>query len=49
MSFEKAKAALESQGLAERIRVLTESSATVELAAAALGVEAARIAKTLAI
>lgn len=48
MSFEKAKAALESQGLAERIRVLTESSATVELAATALGVEAARIAKTLA-
>lgn len=34
-------------GVAERIREFTVSSATVELAAVAVGVEAARIAKTL--
>lgn len=35
-------------GIAERVRVLEESSATVPLAAKALGTELARIAKTLA-
>ena len=34
-------------GMEERVRELEESSATVELAAAALGCEPARIAKTL--
>lgn len=48
MSFECARRALEALGFGDRIRVLHESSATVELAARALGVEAARIAKTLA-
>ena len=47
MSFDKAKEHLEKYGLADRIRVLEQSSATVELAAAALGCEPARIAKSL--
>ena len=47
MSYEKAKAHLERYGLADRIQLFDVSSATVELAAAALGVEGARIAKTL--
>ncbi len=47
MSFEKAKAHLEKFGLADRIRVFTVSSATVSLAAEALGTQEARIAKTL--
>ena len=47
MSLEKARAHLEKYGLADRIREFDVSSATVELAAAAVGVEPARIAKTL--
>ncbi len=47
MSFEKAKQYLETKGYADRIIVPSESTATVELAAAALGTEPAAIAKTL--
>lgn len=47
MSYEKAKAHLEKFGLADRIKLLDQSSATVELAAEALGCEPARIAKSL--
>lgn len=47
MSFDRAKAHLEKYDLQDRIRVFETSSATVELAAAAAGVEPARIAKTL--
>ena len=47
MSMERAKAHLAKFGLEDRIQEFTESSATVELAAQRLGVEPARIAKTL--
>ena len=47
MSIEKVRAYLETQGVAQRIQEFPVSSATVELAAQALGVEGARIAKTL--
>ena len=47
MSIERARAHLAKYGLEDRIRELTVSSATVALAAAALGCEPARIAKTL--
>ena len=47
MSIERARAHLAKYGFAERIREFTVSSATVALAAAALGTEEARIAKTL--
>ena len=47
MSIERARAYLDEKGVADRIRELDHSSATVELAAEALGVEPARIAKTL--
>jgi len=47
MAFEKAKAHLEKYGLSDRIKVFDVSSATVELAAAALGCEGARICKSL--
>lgn len=47
MSIERARAHLARFGLDERIREFDVSSATVELAAAAVGVEPARIAKTL--
>lgn len=47
MAFDKAKEHLEKFGLADRVRVLEQSSATVELAAQALGCEPARIAKSL--
>ena len=47
MSLEKARKHLEKYGLADRIRLTKESSATVELAALAVGVEPGRIAKTL--
>lgn len=47
MSIERAKAHLARYGLEDRIRELTVSSATVALAAEALGCEPARIAKTL--
>lgn len=45
--FEKVKQYLKKFGLDARIRELDKSSATVELAAAALGCEPCRIAKTL--
>ena len=47
MSIEKVKAYFASVGLAERIQEFPVSSATVALAAEALGCEPARIAKTL--
>ena len=47
MSIEKVRAAFAAQGIADRIRELDESSATVALAAQALGGEPGRIAKTL--
>ena len=47
MSIERARAHLAQFGAEERILEFDESSATVELAAHALGVEPARIAKTL--
>lgn len=47
MSAEKAFEHLKKFGLEDRIRTLDESSATVELAAKALGCEPARIAKSL--
>lgn len=47
MSMERAKAWLTQFGLADKIQVFTDSSATVALAAQRLGVEEARIAKTL--
>lgn len=47
MSAEKAFEHLKKFGFENRIRTLDESSATVELAAKALGCEPARIAKSL--
>lgn len=47
MSIEKATAHLQKFGLEQRILTFDVSSATVELAAAAVGCEPARIAKTL--
>ena len=47
MAIEKVKAYLERFNMADRVQELEESSATVELAAAALGCEPKRIAKTL--
>lgn len=47
MSIEKVRAYFKQFGIEERIREFPVSSATVELAAAAVGVEGARIAKTL--
>lgn len=47
MSIEKARAHLEAVGLSDRIMEFEQSSATVELAALAVGCEPARIAKTL--
>ena len=47
MSVEKVRAYLTPYGVTQRIRELEVSSATVELAAKALGVDGARIAKTL--
>ena len=47
MSIEIARAYLESLGMADRISEFEVSSATVELAAKAVGVEPARICKTL--
>lgn len=48
MSLEKAKNHLESFGLSEHIREFDVSSATVELAAKALGCKEAEIAKSMA-
>ena len=47
MSIERVKAHFASVGLADRVREFDVSSATVELAALALGCEGKRIAKTL--
>ena len=47
MSIEKVRAYFQELGIAERIREFELSSATVELAAVAVGVEGARIAKSL--
>ncbi len=47
MSLELVKTYLEKEGILDRLKVLHESSATVELAAQALGCEPARIAKTM--
>ncbi len=47
MAFDSAKEHLERFGLSDRVREFSQSSATVELAAQALGCEPARIAKSL--
>ena len=47
MAFDKAKAHLEKYGYADRIQEFDVSSATVELAAAALGCDGAHICKSL--
>lgn len=47
MSIEKVKAYFAAHGIEDKIREFDVSSATVELAAAALGCESARIAKTM--
>lgn len=47
MSIEKVRAYFQGFGIAERIMEFPVSSATVELAAQALGVESARIAKSM--
>ena len=49
MSFESVKKYLDKYGVGERAREFEVSSATVELAAAALGVDGARIAKTISL
>lgn len=48
MSLEKGRAYFQSLGIEERVREFQVSSATVELAARALGIAPERIAKTLA-
>ena len=47
MAFEKAYTFLSDRGYADRVQTFDVSSATVELAAAALATEPARIAKSL--
>lgn len=47
MAFEKAQQYITDRGYADRIMTFDVSSATVELAAAALGTEPSRIAKSL--
>ncbi len=47
MSIEKVRAYFSEMGIEDKILELDESSATVELAAQALGTEGCRIAKTL--
>ncbi len=47
MSFTRAKAYLEEQGLADKIHVSEKSTATIPLAAKALGVAEGEIAKSL--
>ena len=49
MSIEKVRAYLDGFSLADRIYEFSVSSATVELAAAALGTEGARIAKSISL
>ena len=47
MAFDKAKAFLDARGFGDRVQTFEVSSATVQLAALALGTEEARIAKSL--
>lgn len=47
MAFDKAKAYLDDKGFGDRVKEFEVSSATVELAAIAVGTEPARIAKSL--
>lgn len=47
MSLEKVQAYFEQYNMKDRIKVFDQSSATVELAAMAVGCEPARIAKTM--
>lgn len=47
MSIDRVKAYFRELGIEDKVQELSESSATVELAAQALGVEPGRIAKTL--
>lgn len=47
MALEEAKAYLESRGYGDRIQIFDVSSATVELAAVAVGTEPEKIAKSL--
>ena len=47
MALEEAKAYLTDKGYGDRIQIFEVSSATVELAALAVGTQAARIAKSL--
>ena len=47
MSIDRVKAYFRELGIEDKVQELEESSATVELAAQALGVEPGRIAKTL--
>ena len=47
MAFDKAKAYLDEKGFEDRVMVFDVSSATVELAAVAVGTEPAKIAKSL--
>ena len=47
MSIERVRAYFAQYGMEDRVREFTVSSATVELAAVAVGVEGARIAKSL--
>ena len=49
MSIQRARAYLTTLGMQDRIREFPVSSATVELATSALGVEGKRIAKTLSL
>lgn len=47
MSFDKVKSFFDAAGAGEKVLLLDHSSATVELAAEAIGCEPARIAKTM--
>lgn len=47
MSFEKVKAYFDGQGIGDKVLEFEQSSATVALAAAAVGCEPAKIAKTM--
>lgn len=47
MAIDRVRAYFREYGIEEKVQELAESSATVELAAAALGTEPGRIAKTL--
>jgi len=49
MSVERVMGFFAGFGMADRVRVFGQSSATVELAAEAVGCEPARIAKTLSL